>query len=289
MKKLLRELSMPEDTCLIVKEETGQEFTAPFHYHQGYEFTYIVKGQGKFYGGDSVMNFKAGDLYLFGPGFPHFFVNDRSLNGQPEHVHSIFVQFHEDFMGREFYQKSEFSQLKDLLNESSRGIKIRDPSNELQEFMMAFPALPALKAVINLLSMLENISSLPDHGINYISSSLYRISAEEKESKDKLERVCKYIMANFKDEVTTRDAAAIVSMNEAAFCRYFKRRTTKTLSQFVNTVRITHAIHLLTVSDIAVSEICFACGFNNLSYFNRQFRTITGNSPLSYRREFNLS
>ncbi|KEQ28150.1 hypothetical protein N180_00490 [Pedobacter antarcticus 4BY] len=289
MKKLLRELSMPEDTCLIVKEETGQEFTAPFHYHQGYEFTYIVKGQGKFYGGDSVMNFKAGDLYLFGPGFPHFFVNDRSLNRQSEHVHSIFVQFHEDFMGREFYQKSEFSQLKDLLNESSRGIKIRDPSNELQEFMMAFPALPALKAVINLLSMLENISSLPDHGINYISSSLYRISTEEKESKDKLERVCKYIMANFKDEVTTRDAAAIVSMNEAAFCRYFKRRTTKTLSQFVNTVRITHAIHLLTVSDIAVSGICFACGFNNLSYFNRQFRTITGNSPLSYRREFNLS
>lgn len=286
MKKLLRELSLPEDTCLIVKEETGQEFTAPFHYHQGYEFTYIVKGQGKFYGGDSVMNFKAGDLYLFGPGFPHFFVNDRSLNGQPEQVHSIFVQFNEDFLGRDFYQKSEFSKVKDLLNASSRGIKVTDPSAVLQGFMTDFPALPALKAVINLLSLLENISCLSGQSISYISSSLYQISVKEKESKDKLERVYKYIMANFKEEVNTRHAAAIVSMNEAAFCRYFKRKTTKTLSQFVNTVRITHAIHLLTVSDIAVSGICFACGFNNLSYFNRQFRTITGRSPLSYRQKF---
>lgn len=93
-------------------------------------------------------------------------------------------------------------------------------------------------------------------------------------------------MENFKEQVTSQKAASLAFMNESAFCRYFKRRTNKTLSQFVNHVRVTHAIHLLTEGDMSISKVSFECGFDNLSYFNRQFKTITGKTPYTYRKEF---
>ncbi|MES1225708.1 MAG: AraC family transcriptional regulator, partial [Bacteroidota bacterium] len=64
--------------------------------------------------------------------------------------------------------------------------------------------------------------------------------------------------------------------------------TNKTLSQFTNNVRITHAISLLAEKGVSVSNICFECGFDNLSYFNRQFKAITGKTPLDYRKDFAL-
>ncbi|MCO5238341.1 MAG: AraC family transcriptional regulator, partial [Chitinophagaceae bacterium] len=75
----------------------------------------------------------------------------------------------------------------------------------------------------------------------------------------------------------------LIYLNEAAFCRYFKSRTEQTFSQFVNHVRITHATNLLVNEEWDILRICYESGFNNLSYFNRQFREITGQSPKEYR------
>jgi quercetin dioxygenase-like cupin family protein len=79
MKRVLRELPRYENSSFIIKEEIAAQFAAPFHFHKGYELTYIVKGQGKFYGGDNLLNFVEGDLYLFGIGFPHYFINEKSF------------------------------------------------------------------------------------------------------------------------------------------------------------------------------------------------------------------
>lgn len=103
MKKILRELSKPENSSYIVKEEITAQFATPFHFHQGYEFTYIVKSHGKFYGGASLLNFTEGDLYLLGIGFPHYFINDKSFIKSGELAHSIVIQFGDDFLGGDFY------------------------------------------------------------------------------------------------------------------------------------------------------------------------------------------
>ncbi|HMI02858.1 MAG TPA: AraC family transcriptional regulator [Pedobacter sp.] len=286
MKKILRELAKPENSSYIVKEEIAIQFAAPFHFHKGYEFTYIVKGHGKFYGGDSLLNFTAGDLYLFGIGFPHYFINDKSFVRSGELAHSIVIQFHENFLGGDFYLQPEFLKVKTLLRTAHLGIKITNPGTRLKKLMMAAPKIPDLKGLINLLQILETVSSLKMADTAIISTNAFENAISTKRKENKLDGVYRYVLENFKDQITNQKAASLAFMNESAFCRYFKRRTNKTLSQFVNYVRITHAIHLLAEEDMSISKVCFECGFGNLSYFNRQFKAVTGNTPYAYRKEF---
>lgn len=286
MKKIFRELPVSAGASFIVKEEIAPVFAAPFHFHHGYEFTCIVKGHGKFYGGDRLFNFAEGDVYLFGIGFPHYFVNERSITETDEKAHSIVIQFKEDFLGHDFYLKPEFMQVKELLKTADRGIKLTQPPAHIKGLLYDITMLSGLKALICLLQLLEGVSSLSGDQISLISSDLYKVPLKNNSNEDRLEAVYKYVLENFKYEVSTKHAASLAFMNEAAFCRYFKRRTNKTLSQFVNNVRITHATLLLAEKGLSISNICFECGFDNLSYFNRQFKNITGKTPLAYRKEF---
>jgi len=286
MKKILRELTKPENSSYIVKEEIATQFAAPFHFHQGYEFTYIVKGHGKFYGGDNILNFTEGDLYLFGIGFPHYFINDKSLIKSGELAHSIVIQFDDNFLGGEFYLQPEFFMIKTVLKTAHLGIKITNPSTQLKRLMTDAPKTPGLKGLINLLRILETVASLKKEETAIISTDIFENSIITKKKENKLDEVYRYVLENFKEQVTSQKAASLAFMNESAFCRYFKRRTNKTLSQFVNHVRVTHAIHLLTEGDMSISKVSFECGFDNLSYFNRQFKTVTGKTPYTYRKEF---
>ncbi|SDF56772.1 AraC-type DNA-binding protein [Mucilaginibacter pineti] len=286
MKKILREFTKPENSSFIVKEEIAAQFAAPFHFHEGYEFTYIVKGHGKFYGGDSLMNFTEGDLYLFGIGFPHYFINDKSFIKSGELAHSIIIQFGDDFLGGNFYLKPEFSAVKTFLKKAHLGIKVINPSAQLQRLMLDAPKRPGLKGLINLLELLDTVASLKSEEAATISTDIFENSLITRKKENKLDEVYRYVLENFKEQITSQKAASLAFMNESAFCRYFKRRTNKTLSQFVNHVRVTHAIQLLAEEDMSISKVCFECGFANLSYFNRQFKAVTGKTPYTYRKEF---
>jgi AraC-like DNA-binding protein len=286
MKRVLRELPKSENSSFIIKEEIAVQFAAPFHFHKGYELTYIVKGQGKFYGGDNLLNFVEGDLYLFGIGFPHYFINEKSFVESGNLAHSIVIQFGEDFLGHHFYSKPEFEAIKALLKTAHWGIKVVKPAERLKKLLFEASQNEGLKALIIILQLLDIISTLKKEELMIISSGSFENSMLSGKKEDKLEEVYKYVFENFKNGINVQQAASLAFMNESAFCRYFKRRTNKTLSQFVNHVRVTHAIHLLVEEDMSISKVCFECGFDNLSYFNRQFKSITGKTPFAYRKKF---
>jgi AraC-like DNA-binding protein len=98
-----------------------------------------------------------------------------------------------------------------------------------------------------------------------------------------MESIYRYVDQNIGDEIHLETAAEKVNLSVPAFCRYFKKLTGKTFSHFVNEVRIAQAASLLKEEHLSISDVCFACGFNNLSYFNKQFREITGLNPKAYR------
>lgn len=92
------------------------------------------------------------------------------------------------------------------------------------------------------------------------------------------------------DEITFRDAAAFLSMSEAYFSRFFKKRTGMTFSRYLNTVRVGRAVELLEVDPgITVSELTRKSGFNTLRNFNRVFREITGYAPKNLPGGFSLN
>jgi AraC-like DNA-binding protein len=151
------------------------------------------------------------------------------------------------------------------------------------------PKSPGLKGLINLLGILDTVATLKKDETITISTGIFENSLITKKKENKLDDVYRYVLGNFKEQITNQKAASLAFMNESAFCRYFKRRTNKTLSQFVAHIRVTHAMHLLAEEDMSISKVCFECGFANLSYFNRQFKAVTGKTPYVYRKEFPLN
>ena len=283
MKKIFKEFPHTFDSSFIVKQEITAQFANSFHFHDGYEFTFIIHGRGKFYGGNQVLNFADGDVFFFGPQFPHYFVNEKTLLDDEPPAHSIAVQFQENFLGKELFEKPEFAEIRKLLRlVQSSGLKITSPRKVTEELFDALTQ-PGIKPVVLLLELLDRLASLPNKDIQVIMVHCYENSDSHK-AFSKLDAVYHYVLENFKEDVNSKKAAALAFLNEAAFCRYFKRQTKKTFSQFVNQVRITHATSLLMEKNKSIADVCYECGFNNLSYFNRQFKINTSKSPLEYRK-----
>jgi len=97
--------------------------------------------------------------------------------------------------------------------------------------------------------------------------------------------VYRYVAENFQKKITFNNAASVANMQRSAFCRYFKRKTKKKFTQFVNEIRIMHSCKLLAETDKTIIEVAFECGYENTSYFNRQFRIYCNNSPKVFREQ----
>ncbi|HWB25513.1 MAG TPA: AraC family transcriptional regulator [Chitinophagaceae bacterium] len=284
MKMIYEEIHSPADASFLVRQYLQPNLNTPFHFHYEYELLYIGNSYGKLYAGNKVMNFAGGDVYLFGPGFAHCLYSDKSFIESKEMAHAIVIQFKEDFLGKEFFESAELRKIKRLLQQSKRGIKINKPSNLLPGLFRDIVNAEGVQSLLLLLQMLDVLTKVKKTNISYITAA--QQDALVNNGPGKIETVLKYIMEHFGKELTVSKASAMSYMNEAAFCRYFKRHTRKTFSQFVNEVRITHATRLLLSGNSSILDICFESGFNNVSYFNRQFKNIIGKTPLEYRKEF---
>ena len=110
------------------------------------------------------------------------------------------------------------------------------------------------------------------------------INNYQSRDNDRMDRIFKYVFNNFKEEISLSAIANIAGMNIQAFCRYFKTRTQKSFTQFVNEIRIGHACKLLSAPEETITSIAFECGFNSVSNFNRFFKEIKGMTPREYRK-----
>jgi len=281
LKSIFQHQSGPADMSFVVREYLQPHFNSPYHFHDAYELIMIPKSHGKLYAGTKILNFTDGEIFLFGPGLAHCFLNDRSFKETGETAHAIGIFFKEDFLGKTFFDHAELTGIRALLQASSLGLKLNMLDEQLANDFHRITRCKGMDALLLLLQMLHRLSNLRDNLLS-IDSAIPKVRREQGDAA-RLERVIRYIIDHFKEEPDNKEAAAIACMNEAAFCRYFKRRTEKTFSQFVNYVRVTHATNLLTKKNWSITSICFECGYRNVSYFNRQFKTIMGVTPMEYR------
>ncbi len=110
----------------------------------------------------------------------------------------------------------------------------------------------------------------------------YKSDAHEKAAQ-KINKVYEYTVAHFREPITLHDVASLTNHSIAAFCRYFKSRTRKSYFQYLTEIRIAYACELLMVGDLDISQVCFACGFNNLSHFHKQFKRLVKSTPNEFR------
>ncbi len=100
----------------------------------------------------------------------------------------------------------------------------------------------------------------------------------------KLKKVLTYIRSHYDTQITLNDMADAVGMSPKYFCFFFRDMTKKTPVEYLNSYRIERAARKLLNSDMSVTEISYACGFNDLSYFIKSFKKLKGITPAKFRK-----
>jgi AraC-like DNA-binding protein/quercetin dioxygenase-like cupin family protein len=275
-------LVIDEKSIFHYQEFIQPRFTSPFHLHDEFELIAIVRSHGKLYVGNNVTNFSEGDLFLFSPGLPHCFYNTRGFEKGDEKAHAVVVYFKKDFLGNEFFKRTEVAQLSKLISKSEFGAQVLNPSKSSINRLISLKKKKNLERLGDFLLILNELASRKT--IKLLSTENVITAASLNESRV-INDVYRYVAENFQKDITFSTAASVANMQKAAFCRYFRRKTKKKFTEFVNETRIMHARKLLAETDKTVIEIAFECGYKNTSYFNRQFRLICNSSPSEFREQ----
>ena len=261
-----------------------KRFTAPWHFHPECELTLIVSSRGLRYVGDSIEPFCEGDLVLLGPNVPHFWKSDEANGRMEEMASSVVVQFREDFLGRDFWGTPEFAKIARLLQNAGRGLKFTGVTQrKVAALMQKLPRVEGARRLINLLSILDVLAQSTQA---QALSSLGFTPMLNLFDAERINKVHEHVYARLGEPIYQPQVAELVHMSPASFSRFFRQKTGRTFSAFVNEVRIGRAARLLTEEAMNITEACYACGFENLSNFNRRFREIKQMTPREFVGHF---
>ena len=241
--------------------------------------TYIVKGNGYRIVGNSYEPFADGDLVLLGSNLPHTWSGkaDGDVNSD-----AIVIQFSNEFISS-FLEFNESKLIKKMLESSLRGINF-EPDEQLVTKIIEITETNGVDRILKLISILDILSKKQ---IKLIAPNTFH-NVVSKKSEVRINKVCLFIQNNFQNKIYLKEVADLIYLTESNFCKFFKKATGKTYSDYVNEIRINEASRLLIQSDKTISQISFECGFETLSYFNRVFLNKKGITPSVYRKSSNI-
>lgn len=259
-------------------EEINPNAQPFWHFHPELEIVYIKHGSGKRHIGNHISYYSGGDLIFLGPNLPHYGFTDRLSGSNSE----IVVQMKEDFLGVDFFQLPEMQLISQLFERSKSGLSFYgNTKDETGARMNSLFYMNPFEKITEFLKILHILASSKEYNIlNAVGVAL----VVQAQDTNRIDHIYKYVREHFTDSIQLESIAAEVNMTVPSFCRYFKKVTGKTFTEFVNEFRIVHACKLLSEERHTIAEICFDSGFNNFSHFNRLFKATTGKSPNVYRK-----
>ena len=227
-----------------------------------------------------MSNYNNGDLVIIGSNVPHTGFTDYFDNERKE----VVIQFKPDFLGNSLLNVFEFKKIQKLLELSKRGIVFSGKTKKnVGISMLGLQYESNFQQLLTLLRILENLSNSDEYKL-LNNKEFFKHSIIENE---RINKVFNYIKNNYKEKICLNEASNLIFMTEPSFCRYFKKHTDKTFTKFVNDYRINNALKLLAQSDKDIKNICYECGFNNFSHFNRLFKKTIKITPSEYRKKIN--
>ena len=278
---------LSEKDCFYIVERYKKDFSYPLHVHREYELNFIENGAGLVRTiGDSIEKIGEYELVLLGDSeLEH---NWERGDCTSEGIREITIQFSPDLFSESLLARGQFASIRKMLEQARYGLVF-----PLKAIMKVYPMLDGISSdekgfyqVIKLLSILYELSV--SDGVRTLTTGVYSKAPQEPDSR-RVSKVKEYINKHFREEIRLVDAAHLVGMSPTAFSRFFKLRTGKTLSDYIIDIRIGQASRLLIDTTQTIAEICFECGFNNLSNFNRIFKKKKGSSPKEFRSHYRRS
>ena len=267
-----------------IRNEKVPYFDNPWHFHPEIELTLITKSEGTRFVGDNIERFNEGDLVLLGSNLPHYWRNDSKYYGpnSTEMAEAMILRFRLDFLGKPLLLIPEMQEIKRLIEEASHGISFGQmTSDRVKPFLQKMHLAKGIDPLIYFLEIFKIMSQAKDGRV--LSTKIFGESNPINDS-DRMNTVLDYIHLHLQENITLETVANLANMNSTAFCRYIKAKTNKTFIELLNDIRIAYACRLLLDGPRNISEICYNCGFNNLTHFNYIFKKITGTNPSNYRK-----
>lgn len=274
MKALTFKIPAISNASIKVERDLMEKFYSHYHTHEELQLIWMVKGEGTAFIGDKILPFKDGELYLVSSNLPHVFKSDSSL----ELVESLSIYF-----GQSIFEANntlpEFDFINHFLESFSQGAVFkRKASSSIKEQMILIENSIGINRILLLMELVNLIADQKDFSL--IASNDY--STPNNRDGEKISGVIEHLYSNYSKNITLDEVAEIAHMTPQAFCRYFKRHTRKSMVQYLNQIRIGKVCNWLQENKYSVTQSCYQAGFNNISNFNRHFKSVTGYTPSGY-------
>ena len=287
MNKVITEITnLSEKDCFYLVERQKEEFSYPLHKHEELELNFVEHCAGaRRIVGDSIEVLGEYDLCLVGGGLEHVWEQHECQSAK---IREITIQFSQHLLSEQFLSKNQLSSMKQLFENAKRGIAFG-----LTAILPLYARIdgltkskPDFYSVISFLELLYEMSIQEDY---HLLASKSFSNVQNTPDSRRIRKVQEYIDQHYQGDVRLSDVAALAGMTPTAFSRFFHLHTHKTISDYIIDIRLGHATRLLVDSTHSVAEICYACGFNNISNFNRIFKRKKGCSPTTFRENYHKS
>ena len=276
---------LAEHDFMYVADRHKTEFNYPIHSHNVCELNFVENAAGcRRVVGDSSETVGEYDLVLItGPELEHMWEQGECHS---DDIHEITIQFQLDYNDPNSpFITNPLSSIRKLCQRAQRGLAF-----PLQAIMRVYPMIMGLSSINEgfyasreLLTILYELSKCD--GARELASSAFAKVSVESDSRRVL-KVKTFIDSHYRDEIRLQQVADLVSMAPSAFSRFFRLRTGKSMNEYIVDVRLGHAARQLIDTTDSVAEVCYMCGFNTLSNFNRLFKKRKGCSPTEFREKY---
>ena len=271
-----------------VSRSVSSQFECPYHFHPELELTYIEHGHGTGMIGGHLTHFECGDLILIGSKVPHWYNNNPSHSTGKDWARSIVLQFQPNCIGDAFLHIPEARPIRELFERAQNGLHIRGDTNcRVVELLTHLSHQSGYTRLLSFFKIMGVLTENPDD-VEALPQNSHSARFDHTDAA-RMDKVFRHLNAHSREPISLETIAKIACMTPPAFSRFYKQKTGTTFQQTLIETRLLDACQELITTNRSINEICFACGFNNLSNFNRQFKHNKGRSPKAFRTQWKAS
>jgi AraC-like DNA-binding protein/mannose-6-phosphate isomerase-like protein (cupin superfamily) len=279
--KIEFEIVKPDENSsfrFLYQNKPISEFIWQYHYHPEYELVCVVGGGGTRHVGNHLSMYDDGDLVLIGSNMPH---SGFGLNATEPHE-EIVVQIKPEVMQQWVADFPEMKEISDLIVRSKHGLKFKGGvKSRITALLIEMKNMSPFEKHLSMLKVLHQLALAEEYDVLNKQPILAEMVNKHR---NRLQKIFTYVENYYDQDIDIQKVADIANISVPSFCNYFKKTTHITFTEFVNHYRIQKAC-LLLQQDKTVAEVCFACGFNNVTYFNKIFKKIIHKTPSDFRTE----
>ena len=249
-----------------------------WHFHPEIELVYVEADKGIRHIGEHISTYEGCDLALIGSYIPH-------LNfdyGVKATVETVVIQFPETYFESGLIRIPELKKVVELMERAKTGLAFTGETKRIAGIRLKkLQHLDRFHQFMELMGIFQFLAESDE----YVNLDVRPISSQTiLKQQERMHRIHQFVETNFQNPIDTQQIANEVNLSLPAFCRYMKKTTKLTYTDFVNQYRIQYAKKLL-IQDKNVTEACFESGYESLSYFNRIFKKWTGETPSIFRKQ----